>query len=293
MQRPTAFATSIPAAIRHRDWVLTLEWHMRFVFGVAKCRGEDISAAKQALETLRTQAPLSPIFNTDRYTQMLSYLSGAIDQTQGSLDSALGTYASPEFLLPDAGSQLDFKSEIAIIATMNRILILRDPSHPDHYLVGVLLSQLEPLCANHPNTTIKVALRVIRFLTAMDQPLNRQKTLANVALPAAMKVQNTQILALCLIFVAERFFQDTVGGQAVLSAQAARKWANSSRSSVWRTVALGVCANILKANGEVVQAAECRRQVELLAERLPGPLREEIRRDTESVLAEWGAGVGC
>lgn len=277
LQRPAKYQSSIPTAIAQKNWMATLDWHLRFTLGLTACRADDLPHAKQALVGLRKRLHQPPFQNSDTFSRLAAYLSGVIDQSNGFLDSALATYALSEFSLPESGAHSDFKTDVAIIATMNRILILRNPAHPEHYLAGVLFSQLEPLCNGHSNLYIDAAFRIIRALTTGDSAISRHKTLTHNALSTSQKLQNFQFITVCLSYMTSRFFADTVGEQAVKSVRAARSVAKQSRSVLWRAVAYGLCINTFQRNGLLQDAADCQNTFEELWDRLPEPLKAEIQ----------------
>lgn len=281
LQRHSSFGTSIPAAVTQRSWLATLDWQLRFVLGVMACHSGDTAHSKRALMSLQARVPHHPFNNSETYTRVVSYLEAVYQQTRGSLDGALSAYSRPVFNLPEAGAASDFKTDIAILAAMNRILILRNPAHPEHYLSSILFSQLEPLCNNHPNHYIEGAFRIIRALTTSENSINRQKTLISNALSASQKLQNGQFVTMCLNYMTSRFFADQVGAQAIKSVRAARSVAKQQGSVLWRAVSYGLCINTFQRNGLLEDARLCREALETLKEKLPAPLKS--RGDTVKI----------
>ncbi|KAF2652830.1 hypothetical protein K491DRAFT_604160 [Lophiostoma macrostomum CBS 122681] len=269
LHHQTPFPTSISTSIRHRTWVATLHWQFVFTLGLLACRSEELPLAKDSLMTLRKRLNHAPFKNGSIFALMLSYLSGVIDQSKGSFDTALATYAQDQFTLPNSGSHADFKTDIAILATMNRILVVRNPAHPEHYLMGVLFSQLEPVCANHPNRFIEVAFSLVRAITTTDNSINRHKTLIHNALSAAQKLNSHQLMTMCLCYMSSRFFADTVGEQTLKSVRAARSIAKQNKSVLWIAVAYGLCINTLYRNGMLDQARECQQSLREVWNKLP------------------------
>ena len=276
LQRQSPYRTSIPAAINQRNWLTTLDWQLRFVLGIMACHSEDGAHGKMALKSLRARVAQHPFNNSDTYARTTLYLEAIYHQTRGALDEALSTYSQPVFSLPEAGSTAtisDFKTDISILAAMNRLLILRNPAHPEHHLCSVIFGQLEPLCNSHPNHYIEGAFRIIRALTCSDNSINRQKTLISNALGASQKLPNQQFVAMCLNYMTSRFFADQVGEQAIKSVRAARSVAKQQGSVLWRAVSYGLCINTFQRNGLLEDARLCQVAVEELKEKLPPPLR--------------------
>ena len=267
---------SIPASLNQRSWILALDWHIRFALGVSTCSLEDTAAAERALKTLQKRTGKVP-FNNDTYARLNAFLSGMVDQSKGSLDSALTTYSSRLLCLPDnVANYTDFNTDITILATMNRLLILQDPTHPDHFLASVLFSTLEPFCSTHPNVFISGVFKILRSLVSLDNSIDRQKTLTFNAMETAKQLRNDKLMALCLINMTHRFFADAIGEKAVKSVRAARQIANRSKSVLWRTVALGLCINTFQRNGLVQDAQGCVQALEGLRERLPPTLKSDF-----------------
>ncbi|KAF2711056.1 hypothetical protein K504DRAFT_429600 [Pleomassaria siparia CBS 279.74] len=293
LQRHASFGASIPSAILQRNWMATLDWNLRFVLGLMACHLEDRVHSKKALTSLRSRVTQQPFNNAERYTRVVSYLEAVYQQTRGSIDEALSTYSLPAFNLPEAGATgatSDFKTDIAILATMNRLLILRNPAHPEHYLTGVLFSQLEPLCNSHPNYYIEGAFRIIRALTTSENSINRQKTLISNALGASQKLQNAQFVTMALNYMTSRFFAEQVGEQSMKSVRAARSVARQQGSVLWRAVSYGLCINTFQRNGLEEDARSSQEAFNELRDRLPTPLRNDgggvkIERDGDVKMA--------
>lgn len=205
-----------------------------------------------------------------------------LDQCNGSIESALDIYSSAEFSLPDAGYNTDFKTDIAILATINRLLIIRDPSHPEHYQTQVLFAQLQPLCTNHPNLVIECAFRIIQAITIPEESINRQKTLIHTTTNRSQKLGNMQFMSICLNYMASRFFANQVGEQPIKSVRAARNVSKQGRSVLWRAVAFGICINTFQRNGLLEDAHACQVAFTEIRHKLPPALRgEDSEQDAE------------
>lgn len=282
LRRSSSQPTSVPAAIQQKRWIAVLDWHIRFTLGLVACRSDDLKNTQKALTSLRQQTSQPP-FDSEPYTQIIDYLSGIYDQSRGALDSALTTYSSSCFNLPEGNTPTDFKTDISILATMNRFLILQDPSHPQHFLASMLFSQLEPLCANHPNLHISSAFKLVRALNPVsgaEPSIHRHKTLIHNAIQYTNKLQqeykNFQLVTICLNYMASRFFADNVGDQAVKSVKAARSISKSNQSALWKAVSLGLCITTFRRNAYMQDAAIAEADFGALWPSLPEPLRAQI-----------------
>ncbi|KAF2640608.1 hypothetical protein P280DRAFT_426699 [Massarina eburnea CBS 473.64] len=275
LQRHSSMSVSIPTALAQRNWVKILDWHVKFSIGLVACYHEDKSTAKQVVVMLQERVTQLPFNGLEPYARSLHYLSAVLEQSNGSIDLALAAYSRAEFSLPDAGSGTDFKTDIALLATMHRLLIIRNPSHPEHYLTQILFAQLQPLCTNHPNLYIECAFRIIQAITNPEESINRQKTLIHTTTNRAQKLANMQFMSICLNYMADRFFANQVGDQPIKSVRAARNVSKQGRSVLWRAVASGICINTFQRNGLFEDAMLCVRALEELRVRLPVALRGE------------------
>ncbi|KAF2016752.1 hypothetical protein BU24DRAFT_423111 [Aaosphaeria arxii CBS 175.79] len=294
LQRPSYAPLPLSTCLQRRSWLSTLDWHVSFTLGLVACHTEDMRHTNEAVISLRNRLGQSPFNNGEPYTIMLQYLSGLQDQLRGSFDSALAAWGSPVFALPTAGAHADFKTDLAILATMNRILIVMNPLHPEHYLSDILFAQLEPLCTNHPHLYISTAFKLIRaFTSATKTSINRQKTLVSNAIVSSQKLQqfrNFQFVTMCLNYMAVLFFADGMDTQAVKSVRAARQMANHNRNALWRAVALGLCIPTFQRHGFMQDATACQIELQKLWDYLPDSMKNEIAGYTGFQEANTGNG---
>jgi hypothetical protein len=276
LQQHSALHLSIPAAIAQRNWVKILDYHTKFILGLVACYHDDRATASRAVSMLRERIAEQPFSGLPPYTQMITYLSGSLDQSGGSIDSAMRTFSAAEFELPSAGGS-DFKTDLAILATMNRLLVIRDPLHLDHYLAQVLFAQLQPLCENHPHLHIQCGFRIIQAINSPNETINRQKSLIESTAKRAMglKPSNLQFVAIGLNYMASNFFADSVGDRPLKSVRAARHVSKQGRSVLWRAVSLGICINTFQRNGFLKDVQECTEHLNALKGKLPGGLGGE------------------
>jgi hypothetical protein len=276
LQRHSKYANSIPASIAQRSWVMNLDWHMWFALGLVACRADDILQAKQALASLRKRPNKGP-FKDEDFSRLVSYLAGVVAQSTGELDGALDAYSSPELMLPATSPHIEPKTDLQILAAMNKLLIVRSPAHPEHHLTQTLFAQLEKICLSHPNQYIVCAFCIIRAIQNDDTSINRQKTLASNAANMAKSLQNVPFIALGLSLLTSRFLTDTVSEQAIKSARASRALSKQAKTLLWRAVAYGQCMHTFQRNGLHQDAEDCRNALAKLESRLPEPLIETLK----------------
>ncbi|KAL5445468.1 hypothetical protein PMIN07_004689 [Paraphaeosphaeria minitans] len=273
LQRSSTVAVSIPKSLGQRNWIKVLDWHIKYTLGIAACYHEDKSTAQLAVSMLRERVSERPFRGLETYARALSYLSGMVDQANGMLDSAVATYSRSELNLPGAESGTNFNTDIALLAAMNRMLIIRDPSHPQHYLAQILYAQLQPLCLNHPNQYIDCAFRIIQAIT-QEESIKGHKTLIHTTTNRAQRLGNAQFVSMCLNYMASKFFANQVGEQPIKCARAARN-VSSQGPVLWRAVAWGACIDTFQRNGLLEDAHNCQIAFEAIRDKLPPALRGE------------------
>lgn len=264
---------SVPRSLVQRNWIKVLDWHIKYALGIAACYHGDRATATTAATMLRDRVLETPFKGLENYARALAYYSGVLDQANGSLESAQTIYAAPELDLSKLDSVTNFSVDISILAVMNRILIIRNPAHPEHSQVPTLLSQLQPLCNNHPNQYIDCAFRIIQAITHEDS-ISRHKTLIHTSTQRAQKLGNAQFVSMCLNYMASKFFANQVGEQPTKCARAARS-VSSQGPALWRAVAFGVCIDTFQRNGLLEDAHNCQLAFEAIRDRLPSALRGE------------------
>ena len=85
---------------------------------------------------------------------LMAYIRGVILQGMGHLSEALAIFLGEDLAFP-AGcsktSRLNVRRDLALLAALNSILIIRSPSHASHYLLPSILSITDPYLAASPN----------------------------------------------------------------------------------------------------------------------------------------------
>lgn len=268
---------SIQTSLSSHHYRLSVEWQMTFLLALLACNQGRWDEAERLLTSLREQASKPPFTNSKTHERLIMYFTAALAQATGSLNKALSIYQSHLLTLPQTATHTsDFNTDIALLATMNQIIILRDPTHPQHYQTSQLVSQIEPLCLKHPNTSLHLAFNMIRIITSpRDSKLSLKSGLATL-LPLAKKVENFQFITMGLNLMGQLFFSDTLGDQAQKSVRAARSSARSSGIPVWQAVASGLLMTTLQRHGQFEQVGLVGRELSAVWDRLPPQLRGEV-----------------
>jgi hypothetical protein len=273
LKRHASYSIPISVAVVQTDWIKVLDWHSMFTIGLIACFREDQAVAKEALTILKKRATKPPYDSQEAYTRTLSYLSAIIDQGSGALDSAVATYGSDTFQLPEKTSFVNAKIDIGILAALNRLLIIRSPGHRQHNGAGALLLQLQSFCENHTSQYIRMAYRLIHAMSSQDAAINRQKTLMQGASNKANEIfrntQNREFVIMALCYFTMSFFADQVGEKSIQAIRATRQNAKLSRKPLWMAVAYGLCMSTYQRNGLIEEAQKTQQEYEEVRHLLP------------------------
>jgi hypothetical protein len=288
MKRHVTYSVPISIAFAQKDWNNVLDWHSMLAIGLVACFREDHAVANEALTILKKRAARPPYDGQEFYTRTVSYLSAVVDQRNGAFDSALRTYSSDAFQLPE-GSAANTKTDLAILATLNRLLIVRYPGHPHQSTISTLLSRLQPLCENHPNQYIRMAHRLVHAMSSpdasTDASIMRKKTLAQAAVNRANAIQkatqNREFVTMALSYFSAAFFADQVGPKAIQAVRATHQNSMHSRKPLWKAVAFGMCMSTYQRNGCIEEAQGAQREYENIKHLLPLALTGGTEEDAE------------
>ena len=280
--------TGIPPAVAcaRIECNLVLDWYSMFAIGLMACSHDDHTTVSNVLGELRKRISLPPYKNEAAFTRTLAYLTSINDQSNGALDSALQASSIPELSIPEKGqATTPARTDIALLASLNRLLILRNPNHVLHSHTDTLLEQIKPLCEDHPNQYIRTAFRLVHTFQGEAAAISHQKNTVQRAVGIARQVgdktQNFEFLAMIMCYFVARFFADSVGEKSIQAVLAARSQAIKNRRPVWKAVAAGLCMNTYRRHGLMDKAADAEREFESARVLLPIGLRVEEMGDGE------------
>jgi hypothetical protein len=287
-KRGVSHSIPISIGIAQNDWNSVIDWHTMLAIGLVACLREDQAVANEALTILKKRAVKPPYNGQEPYTRTISYLAAVVDQRNGAFDSALRTYSSDAFQLPE-GPSANVKTDFAILATLNRLLVVRYPGHSQQKLISALLSQLQPLCENHPNQYIRMAHRLVHAMSSpdasTDASIMRKKTLAQAAVNRANNIQkstqNREFVTMALSYFSASFFANQVGAKAIQAVKATHQNNTSSRKPLWKAVAYGMCMSTYQCNGLIEEAQGAQREYEEVKHLLPLTLTGGTDEDAE------------
>ncbi|MCJ1400658.1 hypothetical protein MMC11_003866 [Xylographa trunciseda] len=266
--------------------ILLCQVQIHLVF--ALCARTSWSTAKEELSLLKNNATDLPEPQLGQVSMFIHYLDALIQQATGDLASALATFQSSIFALPTssptahASLPLQPQYDLALVAALNTLLIIRSPTHPKHSLFPTLLSQLEPLALANPSKNIHAAYWLLRATSPISTNSDpapgvvKTKQYLQSVLQAAKHTANNQLMCITLNFMSWKFFKGVVGEQAEKSALASLQLAKKGRDSLWIGVANGMLAETLEKQGKREEADAVRREGWDAAGRLPVAMQREV-----------------
>jgi len=274
---------SLSSAVARHQWRQTLYCYMELHLCFALCARTDWESALASIEALKEAVKSVTVGDTELLNTQLLYITGVIHQSTGNLPDALSVFQSPALALqPNVNipHRHQTRHDLSILATLNAILILREPSQPKHSQLDSLLSAVEASCISHPDKNIVSAYYLVRATAHADDPIIKTKQYLQHALQAAKVVANNQLTGITLNFMSWKFFRGVVGDQAENSARASQKLAKKSGDNLWISVADGLLADTLEVQGKHAEAVAARKEATAVAEGLPvGVQRFEDRGD--------------
>lgn len=238
----------------------------------ALCARTDWESALASIEALKEAVKRITVGDTELLNTLTLYITGVIHQSTGNLPSALSVFQCPALTLQPSNKTphpYQTRHDLSVLATLNTILILREPTQPKHPQLDTLLSAVEPHCIAHSDKNIVSAYYLVRATAHPNDPIIKTKQYLQHALQAAKVVANNQLTCITLNFMSWKFFRGVVGDQAENSARASQKLAKKSGDSLWISVADGLLADTLEVQGKHVEAEAARKEATVVAEGLP------------------------
>lgn len=299
IKNTNAIPHSIELAASRNVWRQVLKCHTELQLTFALCVRTVWREAQDQLRQLQETTSNLPPEIADTLNLQILYLSGVISQGTGDLATALSIFQSSSFALPsETYSPLSsLHLDLAILAALNTLLIIRTPSHPSNHLLPGILASLSPLCAsNSPlcatnsNKTLLAAYHLLVATCSPSTTILHTKQHLQYALQAAKQSASNQLMCLTLNFMSWKFFKGVVGEQAEKSARASQTLARKGSDRLWESVANGVLADTLDVAARYTEANEVRLKGQEIAAGLPDVMRHPGNADGE--LCHGGPGAG-
>lgn len=273
----TRIPKSIALASSQQTWREHMTCYMRLYLAYTLCARTSWSAAKE--QQAKIEASIESMINSPEPLLLLAvYLEAVIYQGTGNLTAALSLYQSSILSLPappENRPQSQLSLDISILSTLNMILIIRSPSHPQNHLVPLLVSKLKLLCLQNKNSQICSAYYLVAATTSSDTILLTKQSLQS-ALQTSKQNDNRHLMCMVLNFMSWKFFRGVVGEQAERSARASQNLAQQCMSGLWMSVSAGLLSDTLEVAGRNEEAERARQSGVKASGSLPQALREAM-----------------
>ncbi|KAL6719632.1 hypothetical protein ACLMJK_001553 [Lecanora helva] len=281
-----ALPMSISCSTLKRRWHEEMMHNMRLHLAFTLCARRSWSAAmteKDLIQAYRESmaASLQPV--SESLQRLSVYLEAVICQSVGQVEQALSLYENDPCSLEScdkAHRPSRLHRDVALLSSLNSLLILCNPAHPKHDQFAPILSRIEQLCLHNPNRQIQSALYLITATTPASPTIVHTKQALQSALQTAKPTDNNQLMCMLLNLLSWRFFRGVVGEQSEKSAMTSQSQAQKCMDSLWISVSAGVLSDTLEAAGKTEEAKQVRENGEAAAATLPEAL--QVAMDTES-----------
>lgn len=208
---------------------------------------------------------LSPQPRAKRLNLLVLYVKGVYYQGTGDLDTAFQIFNDRRLDVPDPNDSNYSNSgiappEVALLATLNRIWILQEPSRRDDLQTMELVDRVRPYCSDHPDTELRTAFNLVAAAIETNPPQSIQTVKRHISsgLKWAQAANNTQLLGIALNLMRSCLFDSVVGDQAVKSAKAGKAQAQKAGNLLWMSVGEGMLAQTEEMQGQVGEAERLR-----------------------------------
>ncbi|KAL2815920.1 cohesin loading factor-domain-containing protein [Aspergillus granulosus] len=274
-QSPQEITESLVSANRRVEWRRTLFCNLLIQQVFLACGRTDWDLASRTLKELQQETQALKDNFSSAIQCLMQYATGTIAQARGDLDSALTAFQSPILSLSSSFSKTarnDPHRDVAILAAINIVLILRDPAHPSHSHLPNLLSTLDSFCRASPNKYIQAAYYLLCATVQTDSTIQTKQYLQQ-ALQSATAIGNSQITCMTLTFMSWKYFRGVVGEQAEKSARAGQVMAKKASDRLWGSVTDEILADTLERQGKRDEANGVREEGHRIMMGLPSALR--------------------
>ena len=273
---------SLASSTDWRTWRKTLECQFLLEKAFLLCARSEWEKARTILDEIKNISVMLQGKIPLDFRSLYRYLEGTICQGTGNLTKALAIFRGSDLALPpnsNKTSHNNLRRDIALLAAVNTILILRSPSHSSHHLLPTILSTIDPYLSVSPNKNLLASRSLlISNLPPSTHDLLSSESLSSTllikkhlstALNIAKTIGNAQITAMTLSVMSAKFFKGVVGEQAEKSARAGQNMAFKSGMKLWMSVSNGMLAETLERQGKRDEAERVRKAAVRIAGQMP------------------------
>ncbi|RDW83954.1 uncharacterized protein DSM5745_04280 [Aspergillus mulundensis] len=271
---PQEITESLANANKRAEWRRIIFCNLLVQQVFLACARTDWELAHRVLRELRQETQSLGDNLPDTIQCLMQYAAGTIAQATGELETALSAFQSPLFSLSGFSktARNDPRRDLAILATINVVLIINNPAHPSHSHLPNLLTMLESFCRTSPNKYIQAAYFLLCATTNTNSTIQIKQNLQQ-ALQTANAICNSQIICITLTFMSWKYFRGVVGEQAEKSARAGRAMAAKASDRLWVSVTDDMLAETLETQGKGEEANNAREEGYRVMMDLPSALR--------------------
>ena len=248
---------SLQGATQHVDWATEVSSYIHILIGLTSATHSNWSKVKECIDKVGDPGNSS----LGKPLELLAlYLSGCYYQGVAKLDKALQIFGDSRFAVDNAGvnsaSSEPGAAEVSVLATLNCLWIMQEPSHRDDYKTAELIEQLRPYCMDSPNKEVQIAWNLVLAAIHTNPALsiNQVKKHIQEGLKVSQHTNNTHCLSIALNIMRYRLFENVVGDQAVKSARAGSVQAEKSGNLLWMSVADGMLSQSYEMQGAMAEA---------------------------------------
>jgi hypothetical protein len=276
---------SLPEALRQGEWTRALVCYAHILTGLQASSLCDWTKVKTCLNTVKGSQPQSDFLDV-----LTLYLEGVYHQGTASLSQAMEIWKDGKFETDWSGAPKAngsrIATELSILAVLNRLWIMQEPSHEDLDETAELVDLLRPICEDNPDLEIRTVYNLVLSSIRTKPPLsvNQVKRHIQQSLSGAQQTSNTQYLSIALNIMRCRLFENVVGEQALKSAKAGSAQARKSGNVLWMSVADGMLAQSFEMQGALAEA----RATQEAAIRLANDAFEKTKIAIEGSVTERG-----
>lgn len=242
-------ALTLSQAIKQREWRADVQCYLNLLLGLlaaSQCSWDAVNHHLSAAQNAKADSTMEGMLNT-----FFVYLRGVYCQGIGDFDNAL-SYYQDESLSFSIAQPKESQRHLALLAAMNRLWIMQQPSHQNEPVTMELLNELEPLCREHYNIEIRGAWSGVKATVVTNPPRqrNQRKEDAGRALGDVRTSTNALATTIGLVIARDLLYNNVLGDQAWKCMQAAAQWANKSCNPLWQSVVDGILADFSEARNE-------------------------------------------
>lgn len=253
--KPVSSPQALPEALQQAKWAKELACYTHILIGLQASTLSDWAKVKTCLQTVQQSQPGQGFLGV-----LTLYLEGVLYQGTAQLDKAVEIWKDASFEMDWSGVPKHGGSrivaELSLLAALNRLWIMQEPSQTDDAEMAELVDLLRPICEDNPDRELRTVYNLVLSSIRLNPPLsiNQIKRHIQQSLSGAQNTSNTQHLSIALNIMRCRLFENVVGEQALKSAKAGSAQARKSGNVLWMSVADGMLAQSYEMQGALVDA---------------------------------------